>query len=101
MAEKSDRITFGQAQGLIGWVSPIAIVALGAFSGFLVGTTQTEAEVLMMRKDVDRIEAQLSDRLEFMSCAVREIDRLDIQSRDPTHTPIPARCQLRLPNNQG
>ena len=100
MAEMSDRITFGQAQGLIAWVSPIAIVALGAFSGFLVGTTQTEAEVAMLRKDVDRIEAQLADRAEFMSCAVREIDRLDIQSRDATHTPISARCELRLPNSQ-
>jgi hypothetical protein len=94
-----EQMTFGQAQGLIAWVSPIAIVALGAFSGFLVGTTQTEAEVAVLRKDVDQIKRQLSDRSEFMSCAIREIDRLDIQSRDPLHNAVPARCQLQLPNS--
>ena len=97
LAQTDDRITFGQAQGLIAWVSPIAIVVLGAFSGFLVGTTQTEAEVAMLRKDMDRIESMLDARADFMSCAVREIDRLDIQSRDPLHNPVPARCQLQLP----
>ena len=51
----------------------------------------------MLRKDMDRIESMLDARADFMSCAVREIDRLDIQSRDPMHNPVPARCQLQLP----
>ena len=90
MEERNDRITFGQAQGLIAWVSPIAIVALGGFSGFLVGTTQTEAEVAALRQDVDRMQSVMDSRGSFMECAIREIDRLDIQSTDPNHNRIDA-----------
>ena len=98
MAEKSDRITFGQAQGLIAWVSPIAIVALGGFSGFLVGTTQTQAEVAVLRQDVTRMQSIIDSRGSFMECAIREIDRLDIQSTDPDHKRIAERCKLQIPS---
>ena len=97
MAEMSDRITFGQAQGLIAWVSPIAIVALGGFSGFLVGTTQTESEVAALRQDVDRMQSVMDRQGSFMECTIREIDRLDIQSTDPNHSRIDARCRLQIP----
>lgn len=92
-----EEITFAQAKSLISWVSPIAIVGLGAFSGFLIGTTQTEAQVVTLQQTVDRHDRMFNGRTTFMECAIREIDRIDIQSKDPDHEGIPARCNLEIP----
>lgn len=91
--------TFAQARTLIGWISPLAIVGLGAFSGYLVGTTKTEAQVAALQQTVDRHSRMLNGRSTFMECAIREIDRIDIQSKDADHEAIPARCNLQIPES--
>lgn len=83
--------------GLIALVNPTAITLLGAFCGFLIATTQSGEAVKQNTSRIEVMERQLSARSGFMECAIREIDRIDIQSKDPDAKAIRPRCDLVMP----
>ena len=61
---------------LIQTLWPIAAVGLSLWSGYLVGETTTNARLEAIEKQVAEHDRKLEGRRTFMSCAVRNLDRL-------------------------
>ena len=92
-------LTFAQTKSIASNVWKITTFVLSICMGGIIGATTMFHQVDKNAQDIQALEAALIDRHEFMACAVREIDRLDIQSVDPEHRAVGARCVLTLPSS--
>ena len=76
-----------KSEGAKHWIDKnlwaILAVGLGLYTGYLTGQTTMEARIAALEKKAERHNDQLTDRRQFMSCAVRTLDRL----QDATGTP--------------
>jgi len=71
------------------WAVVASLAAL--WSGYLAGQMTMQNQIDRMDDRLQRAETQIRGRTEFMSCAVRSLDRITEQ----TKTTLP--CELKVP----
>tara|TARA_R110002020_G_scaffold337324_1_gene552811 strand:- start:2834 stop:3154 length:321 start_codon:yes stop_codon:yes gene_type:complete len=98
VTQTQNDMTFAQTKTMVSNVWKITTFVLSICMGGIIGATTMFYQVDKNSQDILTLQKALIERHEFMSCATREVDRLDVQSVDPEHRAIKPRCQLVLPS---